>query len=96
MRKGGIVVVGDFLELWRGFVIFPAFGRPSFPMSDLGKLDFSGNLAMSTFQWHKSCIILSSSCETVGFGIRAARVISLLVVRFLVLILGNSGMLLTS
>jgi hypothetical protein len=42
-------------------------------MLDLGKLGISGKLAMSTFQWHKSCIILSSDCETVGFGIRVAR-----------------------
>ncbi len=39
---------------------------------------------------------MSSSCEIEGFGIRVARVISLLAVRFPVLILGNSGMLLMS
>ena len=65
-------------------------------MSDLGKLGIYGNLAMSTFQWHKSCIIRISGCETTGFGIRAAREVSLLAVRFPMLILGNSGMLLTS
>jgi hypothetical protein len=65
-------------------------------MSDLGKLGISGKLVMSTFPWHKSCIILSSGCETAGFGIRAAGEVSLLAVRFPVLILGNSGMLLTS
>ena len=64
-------------------------------MSDLGKIGISENLAMSTFQWHKSCIILSSGCEIVGFGIRAAIVISLLAIHFPVLILGNSGMPLT-
>jgi hypothetical protein len=65
-------------------------------MSDLGKLGISRNLAMSTFQWHKSCIVLSSGCKTAGFGIRAVGVISLLAVYFPVLILGNSGMLWTS
>jgi hypothetical protein len=45
---------------------------------------------------YKSRIFLSSGCETAGFGIRVARVISLLVVSFPVLILRNSGMLLTS
>jgi hypothetical protein len=65
-------------------------------MSDLDKLSISGKLAMSNFQWHKSCIILSSGFKTACFRIWAARVISLLAVCFPVLILGNSGMLLTS
>ena len=65
-------------------------------MSNLDKLGISEKLVISTFPWHKSCIILSSGCETVGFGIRAAREISLLAVGFLVLILGNSSMLLSS
>jgi hypothetical protein len=65
-------------------------------MSDLGKLGISGKLAMSTFQWNKSCIIMISGCETTGFKIRVAEVIYLLAVHFSVLILGNSGMLLTS
>ena len=65
-------------------------------MLDLGKFDFSRKLVTSTFQWHKSCIILSYDCETKGFGIWASRVISLLAVYFPVLILGNSGMLLMS
>ncbi len=39
---------------------------------------------------------MSYNCETAAFGIRAAGVISLLTVHFPVLILGNSGMLLTS
>ena len=65
-------------------------------MSDLGKLDISKKLVMSTFPWHKSCIILYSSCEIAVFRIGAAGKVSLLAVRFPVLILGNSGMLLTS
>jgi hypothetical protein len=65
-------------------------------MSDLGKLGISRKLAMSTFQRHKYCIILSSSYEIAGFEIRATREISLLAVRFSVLILGHSGMILTS
>ena len=63
-------------------------------MLDLGKLHISRKLAMSTFQWHKSCIILSSNCETACFEIRATEEISLLVICFLVLILGDSSMLL--
>ena len=39
-------------------------------MSDLGKLGISGKLAKYTFPWHKSCVILSSRCEIMGFGIR--------------------------
>ena len=65
-------------------------------MSDLGKLGIFEKLVMSTFLCHKSCVILSSSCKIVGFGIRATGEISLLTVRFPVLILGNSGMLLMS
>ncbi len=65
-------------------------------MSDLGKLGISGNLVMSYFPWYKSCVIQSSSCEIASFGIRATREISLLAVRFPVLILRNSGMLLMS
>ncbi len=61
----------------------------------LGKLGISRKLAMSTFQWHESCLILSSDNETVGFGIRAAGEIFLLAVHFLMLILDNLGMLLT-
>jgi hypothetical protein len=38
----------------------------------------------STLQLHKFCNILNSGRETVGFGIRATRGISLLAVRFLV------------
>jgi hypothetical protein len=45
---------------------------------------------MPTFQWHKSCNVLSSGRETAVFGIRAARVISLLPVRFPIKIMGNS------
>ena len=51
-------------------------------MSDFGKLGISGKLVISTFTWHKSCVILSSGYETAGFGIRAAEEVSLLVVRF--------------
>ena len=65
-------------------------------MSDLGKLGISRKLVMSTFPLHKSCVILSSRCETVGFVIRAAGEVSLLAISFLVLILGISGMILTS
>jgi hypothetical protein len=65
-------------------------------MSDLGKLGIYGKLVMSTLPWHKSCIILSSGCDTTGFKIRAAGEISLLAICFPVLILGNSGMLLTN
>jgi hypothetical protein len=78
------------------FHCFSRFRLTWVPMSDLSKLGISGNLVMSTFPWHKSYVILSSSYETTGFGIRAAEEISLLAVRFLVLILGNSGMLLSS
>jgi hypothetical protein len=65
-------------------------------MSVLGKLGISGKLVMSTFLWPKSCVILSFVYETAGFGIMAAGEVSLLAVRFPVLILGNSDMLLTS
>ena len=65
-------------------------------MFNLGKLGISGKLVMSTFPWNKSCVILSSGCEIVGFRIKAAGEVSLLAVRFQVLILGNSGMLLMS
>ena len=65
-------------------------------MLDLVELGISGKLATSTFQWHKSRIILSFGCEIEGFGIRFIGVISLLAVRFSVLILGNSRMLLMS
>ena len=50
---------------------------------------------MPTFQWHKSCNVLSSGLRTTVF-IRVARVISLLAVHFPVKISGNSGMLLTN
>ena len=65
-------------------------------MSELGKLSISVKPVMSTFRWHKSCIILGFDYETASFGIRAAGVIYFLVVHFPVLVLGNSGMLLTS
>jgi uncharacterized membrane protein len=65
-------------------------------MSDLGKLGISRKLVMSIFPWHKSCVILSFGCNTVGFRIGAVGEVSLLAVRFPVLILGNSSMLLTS
>ena len=65
-------------------------------MSDLGKLGIFKNSVMFTFQWHKSCIILSSGCETAGFGIQVAGEISLLAVHFPVLFLGDSSMLLMS
>ena len=65
-------------------------------MLDLGKLGISRKLVMSTFPWHKSYVIMSSSCETVGFGIGAAREVSLLADHFPVLILGNSSMLFSS
>ena len=65
-------------------------------MSDLGKFGISENVATSTFQRNKSCSFLISSHENTGFGIRATRVISLLVVLFPVLILSNSRMLLTN
>jgi hypothetical protein len=65
-------------------------------MSNLGKLGISGKLVMSIFQWYKSCIVLNFGYVTVGFGIRPVGVISLLAIRFLVLILGNLGMLLMS
>ena len=65
-------------------------------MLDLEKLGIFGNLATSNFLRQKSCIILSSGRETVGFDIKADRVISLLAVYFPMLILGNSRMLLTS
>jgi hypothetical protein len=42
------------------------------------------------------CNVLSSGHETAVFGIRAARVISLLAIRFPVKIPGNSEMLLTN
>ena len=63
---------------------------------DSGKLGIYKNLMMSTFPWNKSCVILSSGCETVGFGIEAAREVSLLADHFPVLILGNSSMLFSS
>jgi hypothetical protein len=50
---------------------------------------------MPTFQWHKSCNVLSSGLGTTVF-IRVARVIFLLAIHFLVKISGNSGMLLTN
>jgi hypothetical protein len=50
---------------------------------------------MPTFQWHKSCNVLSSGLGTAIF-IRVARVISLLAVHFSMKISGNSGMLLTN
>ncbi len=75
---------------------FSRFRLTKLPMSDLGKLGIYGKLVKSTLPWHKSCIILSSGCDTTGFKIRAAGEISLLAICFPVLILGNSGMLLTN
>ena len=63
-------------------------------MSDLGIFHISKKLMTPTFQWHKSCNVLSSGDETSGFEIRAGGVISLLAVRFPMKILGNSRMLL--
>jgi hypothetical protein len=65
-------------------------------MSDLSKLSIFEKLMMSTFQWNKSCIILNSGYKTAGFRIGAAGEVSLLAVRFPVLILSNSGILSTS
>ena len=65
------------------------------PISYLSKLNISRKLAISTFQWHESCLILSSGNKTAGFGIRAAGEIFLLEVHFPMLILDNLGMLLT-
>jgi hypothetical protein len=65
-------------------------------MLDLGKLGIYGKLVMSTYPWNKSCVILSSSYEIAGFEIGTVEEVSLLAVRFPVLILGNSSMLLMS
>jgi hypothetical protein len=65
-------------------------------MLDLGKLGIYGKLVMSTYPWNKSCVILSSSYEIAGFKIGTVGEVSLLAVRFPVLILGNSSMLLMS
>jgi hypothetical protein len=62
-------------------------------MSNLTKLGISGMFVMSTFPWHKSCVILSSGCKTAGFRIGVAGEVSLLAVCFPMLILGNSDML---
>ena len=66
------------------------------PLSDLGDFGIFGKLLMHTFKWYKVCGSLSSVHEIAVFGIRAARVISLLAVRFLVKVSCNSKMLLTN
>ena len=65
-------------------------------MSDFDRFAILIKLVTPTFQWHKSCNVLSSVHETVVFGIRVAGVISLLVVRFPMKIPCNLGMLLTN
>jgi hypothetical protein len=98
VRKGGTLDshCWQFSSILAYFRRFSHFWLTQLAMSDLGKLGISGKLVMSTFQLHKSHIILSSSYEIANFRIRAAREISLLAVHFSMLILGNSGMLLTS
>jgi hypothetical protein len=51
-------------------------------MSDLGSLAIFEKLAMSTFQWHRSCGDLSSGHQIAVFRIRASGVISLFAVYF--------------
>ena len=65
-------------------------------MLDLDSFGIFGKLATPTFQWHRVCGDLSSGQEIAVFGIRAARVISLLAIYFPVKIPGNSEMLLTN
>ena len=62
-------------------------------MSNLGTLATFEKLAMSTFQWHRSCGDLSSGHQTAVFRTRASRVISLLAVCFLMTIPSSSGTL---
>jgi hypothetical protein len=98
MRKGGTPDsrCWQFSSILTYFRRFSRFRLTKLLMSVLGKLGISRKLVMSTFPLHKSCVILSSEYETTGFGIRAAGEVSLLAVRFPVLILGSSGMLLMS
>ena len=95
-----IAIVGNYSTLCFFFFFFlgrfPRFRLTYLPMSDLGELGIYRRISTCTFQWHKSCTILSFGCETASFGMRVVGVISLLVVRFPVLILGNSRVLLTS
>ena len=65
-------------------------------MSDSGIFRISRKLTTPTFQWHKSCNVLSSNDETSGFRIKVVGVISLLAVRFPMKISGNSRILLTN
>jgi hypothetical protein len=51
-------------------------------MSDSCNFGIFENIAMPTFQWHKSYNVLNFNHETTVFGIRAAGVISLLAICF--------------
>ena len=80
------------LAIFQYFGLFSLFFPSSVDLAldvGLGKLGISGKVVISTFPWHKSYVILTSGCKAAGFGIGAARDVSLLTVRFSVLILGN-------
>ena len=51
-------------------------------MSDLGSFGISKKLVTPTLQWHIVCVNLSFGHKTAVFGIRDAKVISLLAALF--------------
>jgi hypothetical protein len=81
-------------SIWAYFRRFSCFWLTLLLMSDFGNFGICRKLTTSNLQWHRFYGDLSSSHETAVFGIRAAEVISLLAIRFLLKILNNSEMLL--